>query len=119
MIHFQDQDEEDAERIAYRVVLGREVLGRSRLGCSISSCAGRLSTAILFPVTCLAIAISRKSGTPLQTPIRSFMETRFSYNFSRVRIHTSWYAPLLARLLYARAFTFGNQIFFVFCTFVF
>ena len=41
---------------------------------------------------------------------RTFFESRFGHDFSRVRIHTDVYAAGLATSLHAKAFTFGRDI---------
>lgn len=51
-------------------------------------------------------------GHPLDTATRGFMESRFGYNFSDVRIHTNALAVEAARTLQAEAFTVGNRVFF-------
>jgi hypothetical protein len=66
-------------------------------------------------------------GQPLETSTRTFMESRFGHDFSSVRaamesrlglepgtvrIHTGERADRAARLLNARAFTVGNDVFF-------
>jgi hypothetical protein len=55
---------------------------------------------------------SRGGGQPLPDFIREFMESRFSYDFSRVRVHTDGQANELARSLNAQAFTFKQDIYF-------
>lgn len=52
------------------------------------------------------------SGTPLPTETRAEMEDAFGADFSTVRIHTNSSAAQLSRNLKARAFTYGNEIFF-------
>ena len=51
-------------------------------------------------------------GQPLDSETRSFMEPRFAYDFSRVKIHASAEATDSAAGLNARAYTFGNSIVF-------
>jgi len=50
------------------------------------------------------------SGQPLDPVTRSFMEDRFSHDFSRVRVHADDNAAALAWQLNARAYTTGNHI---------
>lgn len=52
------------------------------------------------------------SGQPLDRETRSFMEARFSHDFSRVRIHTDARAAESARAVNAAAYTVGDQIVF-------
>jgi hypothetical protein len=55
---------------------------------------------------------SRGFGQPLSQDVRAFMDPRFNYDFSSVRVHTDGKAAQLARDLSARAFTVGNDIYF-------
>lgn len=55
---------------------------------------------------------SLSSGSPLPSPVRSFMEPRFRADFSKVRIHTGDRAATLSKQLNAQAFTYGRDIFF-------
>jgi hypothetical protein len=54
----------------------------------------------------------RGSGQPLSRDVRGFMEPRFGYDFSSVRVHTDGEAVQMARDVSARAFTVGNDIYF-------
>jgi hypothetical protein len=54
----------------------------------------------------------RGGGQPLPTSTRAFFEPRFGYDFSQVRAHTDAEADTLNRVLNARAFTTGQDIFF-------
>ncbi|OPX86541.1 MAG: hypothetical protein A4E53_02974 [Pelotomaculum sp. PtaB.Bin104] len=58
------------------------------------------------------IAALRGSGQPLPASARNFMEPRFSYDFSRVRVHTDARAVELAKAVNARAFTIGRDVVF-------
>ncbi|NJO15952.1 MAG: DUF4157 domain-containing protein [Thioploca sp.] len=51
-------------------------------------------------------------GRPLASETRSYMEPRFSADFSNVRIHSDTEAASLSNQLSARAFTYQNHIFF-------
>jgi hypothetical protein len=51
-------------------------------------------------------------GQPLDPGARTFMETRFSRDFSTVRIHTDAQAARSAQALDARAYTVGSRIVF-------
>jgi hypothetical protein len=51
-------------------------------------------------------------GEALPSPTRSFMESRFGWDFSSVRVHSDARAHALAREVNACAFTLGNNIFF-------
>lgn len=58
------------------------------------------------------IQSSMTAGTPLSPTVRSFMEPRFRADFSSIKIHTNDKSAQLNRQVSARAFTFGNHIFF-------
>jgi Domain of unknown function (DUF4157) len=60
----------------------------------------------------LAHEAFRGSGRPLDAPVREFMESRFQYDFSQVRVHTGGRADTAARAINAVAFTVGRDIFF-------
>jgi uncharacterized protein YcfJ len=51
-------------------------------------------------------------GQPLPESSRRYFESRFNYDFSRVRIHTGVYADNLAGRANARAFTLGRDVVF-------
>jgi len=55
---------------------------------------------------------SRSSGVHLDRSIQSLMQSRLGADFSNVRIHTDGKAAYLNRLLNAKAFTVGNNIYF-------
>ena len=52
------------------------------------------------------------SGQPLDLPTRSFMEPRFGFDFSHVRVHTDTSANESAKSLNAMAYTTGRDIVF-------
>ena len=51
-------------------------------------------------------------GHPLDHETRRYMENRFGYDFSRVRVHTDSAAAASAKALQARAYTVGGDIVF-------
>lgn len=51
-------------------------------------------------------------GQPLDKATRSFMERRFRYDFSSVRIHADTHAAEVAQVLNAWAYTLGQDIYF-------
>jgi outer membrane protein OmpA-like peptidoglycan-associated protein len=51
-------------------------------------------------------------GQPLDTSTRNFMESRFRYDFSQVKIHTNSIAAESAREVNAHAYTVGNSVVF-------
>ena len=56
--------------------------------------------------------LSRSGGQPLPEADKSFMERRFSANFSGVRVHTDSNAIQMNKELNAQAFTHGRNIYF-------
>ncbi len=58
------------------------------------------------------LSSSKGAGNALPSDTRQFMESRFSANFSGVRIHTGSYAENLSSNIHAQAFTHGNDIYF-------
>ncbi|WP_273704931.1 DUF4157 domain-containing protein [Candidatus Accumulibacter cognatus] len=59
-----------------------------------------------------AIQRSLGHGQPLESGVRTRMESAFGADFSGVRVHTHAEADTLSRALSARAFTTGKDIFF-------
>jgi len=59
-----------------------------------------------------AIRSKTTGGQPLSSDVRSFMEPRFSADFSNVRVHNDAESAGLSNQLSARAFTYQNHIFF-------
>ena len=58
------------------------------------------------------IMSSRGGGSSLPTALRSRMETGFGADFSNVRIHNDSTAASLSNSIQAKAFTYGNDIYF-------
>lgn len=56
--------------------------------------------------------MSKGSGQPLPLQTRSFMEPRFGYDFSQIRVHTDGEADQLNRELGAQAFTHTRDVYF-------
>lgn len=54
----------------------------------------------------------RSSGVPLAAATRRFMEQRFGYDFSKIRVHNDVLADQSAQSLGALAYTHGHHIFF-------
>ncbi|MBK7110693.1 MAG: DUF4157 domain-containing protein [Bacteroidetes bacterium] len=55
---------------------------------------------------------SKGGGSPLPQGTRSFMENAFSTDFSSVKIHTGEQASEMSKGINAKAFTYGNDIYF-------
>ncbi len=58
------------------------------------------------------LATTRGGGSPMEPEVLKEMEERFGRSFSAVRIHTDATAARLCGLLGAKAFTYGNHIYF-------
>lgn len=58
------------------------------------------------------IHASRGGGQPMPTALRSQMESGFEVDFSGVRLHTGSAAEAMSNDLRAKAFTYGNDIYF-------
>ncbi len=56
--------------------------------------------------------VLRSSGQPLDSGTRAFMEPRFGYDFSRVRVHADSRAAQSAEAVNAQAYTVGSNIVF-------
>jgi hypothetical protein len=55
---------------------------------------------------------ARGNGTPLSAPTRNFMEAAFSTDFSNVRVHTGNESAEMSKGINAKAFTYGNDVYF-------
>ena len=56
--------------------------------------------------------VLRSPGQPLDPATRAFMEPRFGYDFSRVRVHSGAAAEQSARDVNAHAYTVGHNMVF-------
>jgi hypothetical protein len=54
--------------------------------------------------------VLRAPGQPLDASVRAFMEPRFGYDFSHVRVHVDTAAAESARSVNARAYTVGSHV---------
>jgi hypothetical protein len=54
----------------------------------------------------------RTSGQPLDADVRAFLEPRFGYDFSQVRVHTNPQAAESAKAVNAHAYTVGQNVVF-------
>ncbi|USX24235.1 DUF4157 domain-containing protein [Oxalobacteraceae bacterium OTU3CINTB1] len=59
-----------------------------------------------------ALSGSMSGGKPLSGDVRGFMEPRFGADFGKVRVHDDKQAASLSNRLSARAFTYGNHVYF-------
>src|SRR5579885_3624551 len=71
--------------------------------------AGREAAAMAPPIV---HDVLRSSGRPLDPGTRAFMEPRFGYDFSRVRVHSDVRAAQSAEAVNAQAYTVGSNIVF-------
>jgi hypothetical protein len=62
--------------------------------------------------TTRSITASKGSGQAMPDQTKSFMEARFGYDFSDVKIHAGAEAASMSADLHAKAFTVGNNIYF-------
>jgi Domain of unknown function (DUF4157) len=58
------------------------------------------------------IRSSAGGGSPLQPAVKNIMENAFSTDFSSVRVHTDGIANSMNKDIHAKAFTYGNDIYF-------
>src|SRR4051794_34121793 len=74
----------------------------------------RKSAASAAPATIPPIVdtVLREPGRPLDAATRIFMEPRFGYDFSAVRVHTGEQAAQSARAVDALAYTVGRDVVF-------
>lgn len=116
-----DKYEQEAERIAEQVMRmpepsaqrQQEREGKGKEDGEILLTKGVLGQASKIPSDLESrINSTRGSGQPLPKSVRAFFEPRFSYDFSKVRIHAHDPAGEMASMLRARAFTFGRNIVF-------
>jgi hypothetical protein len=122
--------EREADRAAAAAVRGQRVpsLSRTSFGSSVvqskcaacdqgnepcSGCAvqGKADGGAGIPDVAPRIEATR-GGAPLSPELRRSFEPRFGFEFGRVRVHADGEADALSRSLGARAFTYGNDIFF-------
>ncbi|HLG54765.1 MAG TPA: DUF4157 domain-containing protein [Vicinamibacterales bacterium] len=57
-------------------------------------------------------AVARSGGQPLDADTRAFMEPRFGFDFSQVKIHADSHAAAAARSVNAKAYTLGSNVVF-------
>jgi Domain of unknown function (DUF4157)/Lysine-specific metallo-endopeptidase len=59
-----------------------------------------------------AYSVAGAAGQPLDEQTRAFMESRFNFDLSRVRVHADGQAAQAARSVHAEAYTIGRDIVF-------
>ncbi len=104
-----DPLEREADRVADQAMTihHRKDLGRSLVQRRVPSASPGMVTAPSSVQRALA-----GGGRPLESTLRSDMEVRFGYDFSRVRVHTGAAAERSARDVNAVAYTVGGDIVF-------
>jgi hypothetical protein len=112
-----DPLEREADRVAQQVLQGS-------LTGSITKCPAGIGDATRFEASSARpLSVGEQApdsvhqalsspGKPLDVQTRSFMEPRFGFDFSRVRIHTDGRAAESAHYVKAHAYTVGKQIVF-------
>ena len=98
-----DALEREADRVADAVTGATGPIGGQ------SSAGDALLRADASPVTGTA---SSTTGYPLDASTRTFMESRFAFDFGRVRVHTNESAAVSARSIGALAYTRGREVVF-------
>jgi hypothetical protein len=71
-----------------------------------------VGTTAPLPTPPIVQEVLRSPGQPLDKGTRAFMESRFGYDFSQVRIHTDTRAAESARAVHALAYTVGRDMVF-------
>ncbi|MEN6428240.1 MAG: DUF4157 domain-containing protein [Phycisphaerales bacterium] len=97
-----DEYEQEADRVAEQVM--RQSVGL------ISSSTGDHSPSALTDVPPIIHKVLCSSGEPLDAETRAFMEPRFGYDFSHVRLHADRCAAESARAVNAVAYTLGKDV---------
>ena len=121
-----DSYEREADAMAERVMRKRDtsgVIARSLNERSSSEKPGNSKSSIkrkemdgsgvtISPDMISNLTNSKQQGEPLSDDTRSFMEGAFSRDFSRVRIHRGPEDAEMSRDINAKAFTYGDDIYF-------
>ncbi|WP_051309285.1 eCIS core domain-containing protein [Desulfogranum japonicum] len=118
-----DQYEQEADRVADQVMRMPEPQ-MQRKDCSTPVCEDQDEEQILQPKSLgnssvthsvnhpLIQNVLSSPGQPLDADIRSFMEPRFGWDFSGVRVHTDRQAAKSAQVVNALAYTVGKNVIF-------
>ena len=106
-----DAGEQNADRVAARVMQGPHLSGAPRAP------AGESETWVTGNQHSMGVAVAPQTlpgsgGHQLNADTRTFFESRFGYDFSKVRIHSDQKAAMSANSLNASAYTLGNNIVF-------
>ena len=101
--HPGDDYEQEADRVAEQVMRTPQPVQLNRAG------RGAVGQTVTPPIVHEAL---REPGQPLGAAARAFMEPRFGYDFSRVRVHSGPVAKQSARNVNADAYTVGHNVVF-------
>ncbi|MCM1565353.1 MAG: DUF4157 domain-containing protein [Dehalobacter sp.] len=113
--------EQEADRIAEHIMRTPDpVLQRKCPKCDgdekkvlqAKNSSGKVPAVLNQNVHPLVNEVLHSPGQPLNSATRAFMEPRFGYDFSNVRVHTDVKAAESARAMNARAYTMGRDIVF-------
>jgi hypothetical protein len=103
----EDAAEADADRMAEAALRRLATAGGTSAGAVVGHEGGALDS-----TTTAAIESKRSGGRPLDAPVLQRMQAAFSTDLSGVRIHDDADSARLNRLVSARAFTTGRDVFF-------
>ena len=110
-----DPAEREAESVAARVTRGgisRSETGLQRSPLLVQRQSPGAAGGVASPMVEARVRAAATGGSPLVPALRQTLEPRFRADFGGVRLHTDARAAALATAISARAFTFGNHIFF-------
>lgn len=105
-----DRWEQEADRIADRVVSGEEQISARGPAPVQVQRTGSESVEMTSPPQ--VNEVLGRPGQPLDTGARTLMEGRFGHDFGRVRVHTDVQAADSARAVNALAYTVGEHVVF-------
>ncbi len=103
-----DEHEQEANRVAEQVMRMPDGKNQGRL--QMKAAGAGSAGGVEAPA--VAHEALRSPGQPLDAATRTFMEPRFGYDFSAVRVHADGKAAESARAMNARAYTVGSNIVF-------
>jgi hypothetical protein len=110
-----DPAEREAESVAARVTRGgisNAAPGLQRSPLLVQRQSPGAAGGVASPMVEARVRAAATGGSPLVPALRQTLEPRFRADFGGVRLHTDARAAALATAIGARAFTFGNHIFF-------
>ena len=110
-----DPAEREAESVAARVArggIGHAAPGLQRSPLLVQRQSPGAAGGVASPMVEARVRAAATGGSPLVPALRQTLEPRFRADFGGVRLHTDAKAAALATAIGARAFTFGNHIFF-------